>query len=486
MSEITDFYVSWQGCSAFGPGRIRLREPEPIPFNPLDISGCRIWLDANDTNAVSYNELLQVSSWSNKGTLGGTFDLSGAGIVTYAQMPVNGLNTISFNDSGFLQGFYALNFQDRTIFTVIKPLSYTESSPIPIFSSDTSNCQEFFFVKNGTWLTFDGKHPSPIPENAFEYAIDFTSNAYLTTIATATDLSNNISAYNSTPIVPIYQAAASFSTSNAAYFVGNYFGGSGVNAQIDYCEIIMYEGVLSETDRQSVEAYLTAKWAISPTPLPSPPLTLIGEWDLNNYDGVSATIPNSVVGGSDATISEYSNCTFDNSTSGNYNLLIYAPNNFPGNTAGITLPSLSNVSAIEFWVNYIETFDYLNYAQYVIDARTGASDAYWITNAFSSTDLIGSFFTNGKIYFNTVQQPVDVSAGQPIVGPTLYNGGWYQVVIVPETPITDDIALFMRYTANQGMPVYVADICVYENTMTASDVITIFNSKCSRYGLSPI
>ena len=78
MSESTDFYVSWLGVGAFGANGVRIRDQEPPIFRPTDISGCVMWFDANNNVAVTYNDLLQVSSWSNLGTIGGQFDVSGA------------------------------------------------------------------------------------------------------------------------------------------------------------------------------------------------------------------------------------------------------------------------------------------------------------------------------------------------------------------------------------------------------------------------
>lgn len=271
MSETTDFYVSWLGCGAFGVSGIRVKDQEPIVFRPTDISGCIGWMDANDNDAVTYNSLLQVSRWNNKGTLGGYFDASGAGVVSYGVAKQNGLNCVTFENGGFLAGSYSFNFQARSIFLVVRPNSFPSNTAVPIFSSDTTNCQETFFLKNGTWTWFVGKHPSPVPEEAFETATDYTGYASMAEFVIGTDLSDNWTGINGTYISPIYQATASFSTATATYFLGNYFGGSPVNANIDYCEIIIYNKALSGPERIQVEDYLRRKWAIVEPPAPPPP-----------------------------------------------------------------------------------------------------------------------------------------------------------------------------------------------------------------------
>lgn len=271
MSQTVDFYLSWLGNSAFGTSGIRLRDQEPINFKPTDISGCVLWLDANDNDVVTYNNLLQVSSWSNKGTLGGQFDASGAGLVEYGIVKQNGLNTVSFDDSGFLSGVFTFNFQARSVFVVVKPNTFPLSSAIPIFSSDTTNYQETFFIKNGTWVWFEGKHPSPIPENAFETTTDYTGYASVAEFVLGSDLSDNWSGINGSYISPIFQTTASYDIGSATYYLGNYFGGSPVTANVDYCEIIMYNTALRDADRENVSDYLRRKWAIVEPP-PAPPV----------------------------------------------------------------------------------------------------------------------------------------------------------------------------------------------------------------------
>lgn len=488
MSQI----VSWLGNAEYGVSGLRFRDTNNIIFRPTDISGLQIWLDANDGFTVNDNEFGTVLNWENKGDLSGVFDLSGTADVRYGASFINGLNVVTFNADAYMTGNYAMNFQDRSLFIVSKRNQVIDNSggigTFTWLTGDTTNAIEsgiLYDVSANNFQYLVSKHPGFAVELDFLTSVDTTGIAELATfINSSTDISANYVALNGVPQTAIVNNLASgYATSNLTYYLGNYFGGSTLANDYDLGEMIMYDSALTTNQRELVEGYLIKKWAIANPVVP--PLTLLGEWDFNNYVGTTSPVITNTLAGADATINEYASCTFDTSTTGNYNLLIYAPNNFPGNTAGITLPSLTNVSAIEVWVNYVDN-GVLNYSQYFIDARTGANNGYWITDGYSVTDQIGSFFTNAKIYFNTLENNVDVIAQVPTIGATILNGGWKQIVIVPETPISDDIALFMRYTGNQGMPVYVADIAVYQNPITQADIISIFNSKCSRYGLSPV
>ena len=199
MSQTTDFYLSWLGCSAFGANGVRLRDQEPNLFVPTDISGCQVWMDANDNFSVNYNDLKIVSSWTNKGLIANKFDASGLGVVLYGDKQQNGLNTVSFQEYGYLLSTFSMNFQARSVFIVCRPNSFPSNTAVPIYSSDISNCQETFFSRDtsGNWLYFIGKHPSPFPEIAMETLVNYTGYTNMSEFIVGTDLSNNWCGINS-------------------------------------------------------------------------------------------------------------------------------------------------------------------------------------------------------------------------------------------------------------------------------------------------
>lgn len=307
MSETTDFYLSWQGCSAFGANGVRLRDQEPLIFSPLDLSGCALWLDANDNGTIAFNDLLQVVSWSNQGYVGGQFDVSGAELIGYDQKQ-NNLQVLSFPEQGFMQGQFAFNFQDRSFFIVTREKVVPTGTPMPFFTSDTSNAMEFFSLKNGSNIYFVGKHPSPIPELAIETTDSFVGSAVLVNFINGSDMSNNFFGINGTRFPFIFEAAASgYNTSNVSYFLGDYYGGFPTFSSQDMCEVIMYDRVLEPTERSQVEAYLIRKWAITPPPPPPPPafspkdISGLQIWlDANDTNAVRLGLSNDVMGWSNS------------------------------------------------------------------------------------------------------------------------------------------------------------------------------------------
>ena len=273
MSEITDFYLSWNGCASFGASGVRVRDQEPTVFKPTDISGCEIWLDANDNDTILTNELLFVESWVNKGALNFNFDISGNAPVIYGSTIVNGLNTVSFTPDSFMQASFPLDFQARSVFIVTKENNVPANTANPWLASDTSNGMEVFSLVNGTQTYFMGKHPSPVPTLAFETSTIYTGYPALVEFINSSNSNDNWMGVNTQKIEPIYSVNASgFNTSNITYYLGGYFGGSNIPSSQDFCEMIIYNGALNSYQREEVEKYLMTKWAITePTPTPVPP-----------------------------------------------------------------------------------------------------------------------------------------------------------------------------------------------------------------------
>ena len=250
---------------------------------------------------------------------------------------------------------------------------------------------------------------------------------------------------------------------------------------------ITFTGSLTQLDNNTFGSYFPSAcntFGIRPFVSSQAPVVPepIAEYDFNNYIATSPTLVDNK-GGADATILLEMANSFDATNPTNKFLTIYSPPPIdPADpTGGIVLPSLSGVKAIEMWVNYA-SWD--GYGQYVLDARTGSPVGYWITKG----DTIGTDWDNGKFYNNTLGTAINSTAGTPIIADAIAGLGWRQLFFLTptSTSIADDIALFCRYTGNQGMPISVAYIGIYDVEPTSTDVISIFNSKCSRYGLSPV
>ena len=210
---------------------------------------------------------------------------------------------------------------------------------------------------------------------------------------------------------------------------------------------------------------------------------LLANYDFNFYTENDATIPNQAASGiGAATINEPASNTFDDTDPANKFLTIFAPDDFPNPTGGLLTPSILGAKCIEVWVNYPVGE---SYGQYFFDFRNGLSNGFWITADGGFGDNIGAGVQGSDVYANTTFLQA-ATADQPGMATFLVGKGWYQIVINFQTTFTDDMSFFMNSGGNQGMPIAVGQICIYDRNLTQGEITTIFNNKCGRYGLSPV
>ena len=216
----------------------------------------------------------------------------------------------------------------------------------------------------------------------------------------------------------------------------------------------------------------------APTPAGDP---LQADYDFNFYTEFDGTIPNQAASGiGAATIFEPAQNTFDQNDANNKFLTIFAPYGVLNN-GGVQAPSMT-AQCVELWLNY-GTGE--SYAQYFVDFRPTLSDGYWITADGGFGEIIGAGIQGSDIYANTTFLQ-SVTSNQPELATFLAGKGWYQIVLNLPTPFTGDLTFLCRYDGTQGFPISVGQICVYDRTLTQGEITTLYNNKCSRYGLSPV
>ena len=214
---------------------------------------------------------------------------------------------------------------------------------------------------------------------------------------------------------------------------------------------------------------------------PSPTDPRLATYDFNFYTANDGIIDNQAPSGiQPAAILEPALNVFDDTDPSNKFLTIYAPFGVT-NTGGIAAPSMT-AKCVELWLNY-QTGE--PYAQYFLDFRSGLSDGFWITADGGFGEIIGTGQQGADVYANTTFLQM-TTADQPAMASFLAGKGWYQIIVNYPTAFTDDLNFLVRFDGTQGMPVSVAEISVYNRNLTQEEITLIFNSKCSRYGLSPV
>ena len=184
----------------------------------------------------------------------------------------------------------------------------------------------------------------------------------------------------------------------------------------------------------------------------------------NLVDGVAATLNGTYSAGTAAVGTSVSGMQTIRLTNSD---LIVATNNI----SYIKTPSFTNITTVSIWF-YQHTYNIIS--RYILDGRTGGAGG-WIYNG-----SIGSNWSTGVTYVNG-----GASSGTP----DWSNWGgdatgvWKNVTFIANTPFTDDINIFSRFTNTEGLDVTFGIILIYNRVLTQSENLQNFNSLRGRYNL---
>ena len=285
-------------------------------FDPRSVPGCSLWLDAADASQVTFSSSTNVNTWIDKSGFNNNCSNQSLGsTITYPGTKVNGLNTVNFTAGcirGVFNGSSVINTTDVTIFIVtvetapnnnLRMFSLTTAAN---YQDDTANTMLVYCAPGNYQLTFyrAGAMPTPytVTQNVpFIYSLTQTSG-------TGSMWLNGGS-----------NTTASITTS--AFAVTNYNIGTQYLANQNYtglmCEILVYNSLLTTSQRQQVEGYLAWKWglttylpAISPLSIPGCQLWLdaadastlvlsgsnVTQWNDKSGNGFNGTAVNASVG----------------------------------------------------------------------------------------------------------------------------------------------------------------------------------------------
>ena len=263
------------GTHAGATGRIyptlvkQIITPQPYytAFKPTQIAGCQLWLDGADpagTGIVPAQDS-QIGTWVDKSGNSRSMTVQGnAAYITYKK--VNGINSVWFNNpsanNAYMKNTSFQVIQNGTIFMVFVPLAYSATwnflwswnptvsnylVPGARIQQNNNNLQLYLTwygsgnygtVGNGTTYIsyFDWTNTATMP-------INWSLNGTLTpTSSTVGSVINN--------------------TSLTEFDLGADLGAPAY-ANMYLSEMIIYNSVLTATQRQQVESYLAQKWGLT-------------------------------------------------------------------------------------------------------------------------------------------------------------------------------------------------------------------------------
>jgi hypothetical protein len=243
-----------------------------VYFNPQSVSGCCVWLDSADP--VSFNS----GGITNGTTITTWRDKSGVGqSITVAGTPVWNSTTLNSSPSvnltnGRFSGIFSNPLSNFTFTAfIITSLNSYPTGGYPCLAFQNTPSGSFLRV-----LDYAG---------AFRYLSFLTGGFNVSTAASLTTPFLWSTTYNGSTSAFLYYNGSNTANStnssspgcNAAYFyLGTEEGDiPGVNSWPGYVsEVVVYNTVLTQTQRQQVEGYLAQKWGLrSQLPAGHPGLT---------------------------------------------------------------------------------------------------------------------------------------------------------------------------------------------------------------------
>jgi Concanavalin A-like lectin/glucanases superfamily len=222
---------------------------------PTNVSGCQLWLDSTDSSTITATSGV-VSSWNDKSGLANHF--TGGNSPKTGTLTINNLNVMDLVTNSAAYFYSTSNFTLPTNYSIFF-IGYTniaQSSQAIMVRGKTDQriaIQQYtttmqFNVGAGSWT---GSSSSIMYNTNVPYLIEMTvqggtGNAIVNGYYNGKLISNNTAASH---------ASIALVLSIGGMTTGTWSGGIG--------EVLIYNSVLSSSDRQSIENYLYAKWGIN-------------------------------------------------------------------------------------------------------------------------------------------------------------------------------------------------------------------------------
>ena len=240
-----------------------------LPWQPTSITGCFLWLDAADKRSMVISSGSNVGTWLDKSGNGyNAASLDTA--ATVVDSSFGGNTSLLFNGaSRYLCTTAAISNSGYTIFTVQNTTSqYGGGSASGYQRAINANNYVFVGVSNGHVATFTGSG-SGWNDTASNSPAFYSVN---TNVLVSMSVSNSV-------LTPYFNGiAGTTKTGTTGAFSNFYIGNEPGGVQPWYgniSEIIVYNGILTTSQRQQVEGYLSWKWGLISSAAPSDSMKLL-------------------------------------------------------------------------------------------------------------------------------------------------------------------------------------------------------------------
>lgn len=242
------------------------------PFTPLTLSGCTLWLDADNSGSITQSGGF-VSQWDDLSTTGASFT-QGTGNLqpAYIASGIGGKPTLSFSgatsaksymtDTGTNQ-FLGDGTSPFTLWIVLEPGTAASFIVFADFlGAGSGNHPEFGFTTadvNYKNIYFAANSGSAFGRAKTETAFGDPDVPYMITVTF--DGAGTYNIYDSN-VAQTVAAAANAAGSITNTTIGGYAPGGGVDPVRYFSELVIYNRVLTSTERGQLQTYGNAKYGI--------------------------------------------------------------------------------------------------------------------------------------------------------------------------------------------------------------------------------
>lgn len=417
--------------------------PVTRPFVPLDTAGCVLWLDGADPLTITLSGS-NVTSWTDKSGNGNTAS-NFAGTITYSS------NSLVFSGTEIMNTPLSSVLTNQSMFCV---LSYDASTSIqnvlsfrhtgtqtqlPGYSTRLSNRQQNVTMWGGTLIMNGATISTTTP---FMYGATISAGGASFLYSNGTQSGTRASGTTSP-------------TGTGTVTIGNYVRPAALGGTVGdeplrgrIYEIVLYNVILTSTQRQQVEGYLAAKWGLRST-LPSTHL-----------------IKNSLAATTSFNPRQISNCVFwidaaDPSTiTSNASSVVTQVGDKSGNGRTLT----NGMTSTGFTWN--------------ITKMNGSYPSFYYNSTQNVT--LGSNSTISLTQPATmfiVLQPVGTASFQGVVDGTSSTARWYSFIFFPTTT-TPNYRIFAGLTLTETTDMVTATPTVYSQYFNTTSS-TIFRNGTS-------
>lgn len=136
------------------------------------------------------------------------------------------------------------------------------------------------------------------------------------------------------------------------------------------------------------------------------------------------------------------------------------------NVSRINCSSITTITTVSIWYYQHSALTF----RYLLDSRDGGVGGYIYNGGF------GPNWSTGTLYKNGISLAVSWANLETI-------GRWQNIVVIANTPMTDDITFFSRLSNDEGLDVSFSVINVYNRVLSSQEILQNYNGQKSRFNL---